>query len=162
MLENLKKEKTYINVNVILSFESFNDDGYTQEMFDLKLPIIKNITNAESFIHTQLFKRIVKKCKTYNRRVEDLHKISTCSDWDLFEKTTNLKGLCEAHTCKWYFGNGRDDLDVWEKNIMQEFKFGVDVDASWMTSEEGRELYKDKIFNRIYEDVVMRNSLNNS
>jgi hypothetical protein len=154
MLKKIANEKVYMNVNVILSFDSFNDDYLSQERFDLKLSINKYITNAESFIHTQLFKRIAKKCKIYNRRVEDLHKISTCSDWDLFRKITDLKGLDETHICKWYFGNGRDDLDVWEKNIMREFKFGIDVDASWMYSEEGIEQYNNKRFAKIYEYVM--------
>jgi hypothetical protein len=133
---NLAKKgstKVFMNVNVILTFESMNADGDTQEFFDLALPVSKSETDAMTFLNNKLFKRIVKKCKLFNRRVEDLTKISTASDWDLFEKTTNLESIWkQGHSCKWYFGTGRADLDVWEKALMSEYKFGIDADMSWV------------------------------
>jgi len=135
-MDNLVKTrstKVFMNVNVILTFESMNKYGERQEFFDLALPISKAESHAYTFINNKLFKRIVKKCQLLNRRVEDLTKISTASDWDLFEKTTNLESLWkQGHSCKWYFGSGRNDLDAWERNLMSKYKFGNDADMSWV------------------------------
>ena len=82
-------KKTWMDTNVILTFNSANRFGETQEIFDLMLPIRKDEIDAISFIDSQLFKRVVSECKLLNRQVEDLVKISTASDWNTFEEITN-------------------------------------------------------------------------
>lgn len=125
-------KQQYMSVNVILTFNTFKNDD-KQEVFDIKLPISSHEISAFHFFHLKFFKRVQKKCITLNRNPKDLIKISTCSDWNLFEKVTNLPALCEkGHPCKWYFGNGRNDLDVWEKELMRIYGFGTNHDMSWV------------------------------
>ena len=120
------KKRAYMYVDVILTFDMPNADGQTQEFFNLHLPISSKDTNALAFIHNKLFKRIAKKCVTYNRNVNDLVKISTASDWEFYEEKTKAQSLpALGHNCKWYFGVKRTDLDLWEKGLMLEYGFGT-------------------------------------
>lgn len=130
-------QRFYLSVNVILTFNSPNSYGDAQEFFDVKLPISKYESSAVAFVNNKLFKRIVKKCEQYGRRADDLVKISTASNWNLFEEATSLPSLATlGHNCKWYFGNGRDDLDGWEEYLMLQYGFGTSVDMSWVNSAE--------------------------
>lgn len=132
-LVNSSNKKVFMNVNVILTFSSCNEYGDTQEFFDLALPVSKSESHSAVFIGNKLFTRISKKCKHLNRRAEDLIKISTASNWDVFKKTTNLPSLCDlGHDCKWYFGIGRNDLDAWEQSLMLKHNFGTEADMSWV------------------------------
>ena len=150
--------KVFMNVNVILTFESMNADGDRQEFFDLALPVSKSETDAITFLNNKLFKRIVKKCKLFNRRVEDLTKISTASDWDLFEATTNLESLWkQGHSCKWHFGSGRTDLDVWEKALMSEYNFGIDADMSWVGDAVLTNEYMNSFIEKAIKDIQSKN-----
>lgn len=125
----------YMNINVILTFKMSCVCCDSQDVFDLRIPISKKEKHAVSFVDNKLFKRIVKKCNQYGRCVEDMIKISTASDWGLFERTTNLTSLCNhGHPCKWYFGNGRNDLDVWEKSLMSKYAFGTNADMSYLNA----------------------------
>lgn len=127
-------KRSFMNVNVILSFQTSNPYEGNQEFFDLNIPVRKQEADAVSFFHKKLFKRIVKKCQHLGRRPEDLIKISTCSNWTLFEEVTGLPSLSGlGHSCKWYFGNGRLDLDPWEKALIEEFNFGIEQDISWVS-----------------------------
>lgn len=127
----VKNIKIYMDVNVILFFNTSNAHGETQEFFDLKLAVSKKETSADLFMHSKLFKKIVAKCQKYNRNPEDLIKISTASDWGLFEEVTGLPSLDElGHPCKWFFGTGRDDLDEWEESLMMIYGFGTKADMS--------------------------------
>ncbi len=148
MLNNKQESKAavikraYMHVNVILSFNKLDKHGDSQEFFDLQIPINIKDTNALQFIHKKLFKRIAKKCEFYKRDVKQLIKISTASDWDLYERVTSAISLCTAgHDCKWYFGLNRNDLDAWEKKIMSDFKFGVDADMSWTNNNVEMQQY---------------------
>jgi hypothetical protein len=115
-------------VNVILSFKNANAYGDTQEFFDLHLPINKNEKDAESFFDRKLFKRIAAKCKLYGRNVKDLYKISTASNWDLFEQVTGKSSLWSlGHDCKWYFNDDINELDEWERCLKQDFNFGMNI-----------------------------------
>ena len=117
-----------MDTNVILTFNSANRFGETQEIFDLMLPIRNDEIDAISFIDSQLFKRVVSECKLLNRQVEDLLKISTASDWDSFETTTNMPSLCDlGHNCKWYFNDRWSDLDDWELDLISRYKFGINT-----------------------------------
>lgn len=130
-MRGVKITKNYMNVNVILTFNTSNQHDERQEFFDLKLAVSKKETSADLFMHSKLFKKIVAKCKKYNRTPEDLIKISTASDWRLFKKATGLPSLWElGHPCKWYFGTGRDDLDEWEQALMKIYGFGTKADLS--------------------------------
>ena len=133
---NHQTKRAYMNVNVILTFETWNEYGETQEFFDLYVPISKKESGAVEFIHNKLFKRIVKQCKRLNRSVGDLIKISTASNWDLFTEVTGLDSLVQlGHSCKWFFGNGRVDLDSWEKKLVEIYGFGVNADMSYINKE---------------------------
>jgi hypothetical protein len=123
----MKMEKRkYMYVDVILTFQSQNAYGHTQEFFEMNLPLNKNETHCVTFLMSKFFPKIQKKCNKFNRDVCDLIKISTASDWNTFKKVTGLESLYGlGHNCKWYFGTNRDDLDDWEIMLMNEYKFGV-------------------------------------
>jgi hypothetical protein len=125
-----------MNMNVILTFDTGDKHGDTQEICDLRIPVSKNEIDAMSFLNEKFFKRVVSKCNQFNRSVGDLIKISTCSNWDVFESTTNLKALSEfGHDCKWYFGTGRNDLGTWERVLMSKYGFGMDADMSRLNDD---------------------------
>jgi len=127
----------FMDMNVILTFDKGDRNGDTQEFFDLRIPVSKDEVDAMTFLNEKFFKRVVKKCNQYNRPVGDLIKISTASNWSVFETITNLEALCElGHDCKWYFGTGRNDLDVWERTLMSRYGFGMDADMSRMNDDE--------------------------
>jgi hypothetical protein len=121
-------KRNYMYVNVILSFNSLNAFGDTQEFFDLYLPINKKEKDAVSFLDKKLFKRIAAKCKRYGRCKKDLYKISTASNWKLFEEITGKTSLTSlGHNCKWYFNDKVNHLDEWEESLKREFYFGTDL-----------------------------------
>lgn len=133
--------KQYMHVNVILTFNTQDNKGETQEFFDLSIPVSKKEVSAADFMHTKFFKRVVKKIALLGREAEDLIKISTASNWDLFEEITGLKALCTlGHSCKWFFGNGREDLCAWEEALMSEFNFGTSADMSYVNNAETKAL----------------------
>lgn len=133
--------KQYMHVNVILTFNTQDKDGETQEFFNLNIPVSKNEVSAADFMHTKFFKRVAKKMLLLKREAGDLIKISTASDWDLFEETTGLDALCTlGHSCKWFFGNGREDLGTWEEVLMSEYGFGTSADMSYVNNPETKAL----------------------
>lgn len=147
-MKNILKNKqannvrNYMTVNVILTFETFDSFGETQTIFDLQLPISKVEKSAEDFLNKKLFKRITNKCKTLKRSVKDLSKISIAGNWDTFEKITNKFSLHKlGHSCKWHFGNGRNDLDSWELDLISKFKFGINADMSWVGNPQLTQQY---------------------
>lgn len=128
-----RQPRSFMAANVILTFLTSDYVEDPQEIFDLKLPVSRNESNVFEFLNTKLFPRIVSKCHKLKRDPRTLVKISTCSDWDLFERTTQKLAFSSfAHPCKWHFGQGRSDLDSWEKWLVEEFGFGVDADMSWV------------------------------
>lgn len=131
-----KAKKIYMNMNVILTFDVSDTDGNTQVIFNLRLPLSKKEKNAVAFIHENLFTAIVKKCSSNKQSIKNLIKISAAGDWDLFEQITGKKSLLKlGHDCRWYFGNGRCDLDPWEEKIMEIYGFGRNADMSFITPE---------------------------
>lgn len=131
--------RQYMSVNVILTFDKDGPSGDSQEIFNLKLPVNKRDKNAITFFHDKFFKRVVKKCKLLGRNPRDLIKISTCSNWMAFESVTGQESLVDlGHSCKWYFGKGREDLDPWELKLIQLYGFGEDVDMSWVNADDVR------------------------
>lgn len=130
---NKKTKRSYMSVNVILTFDSPDSEGRTQEFFDLFIPVNCRDSDAIAFIDKKLFKRIIKKCELLNREPSDLIKISTCSNWAVFEEKTKKPTLpVMGHSCKWYFGNGRTDLDPWEISLITRYGFGTSVEMSWV------------------------------
>lgn len=130
---NKKTKRSYMGVNVILTFDSPDSTGESQEFFDLLIPVNSRESDAITFIDEKLFKWIVKKCEQLNREPNDLIKISTCSNWDVFEEKTKQPSLIAlGHSCKWFFGNGRTDLDPWELSLIERYGFGTGVDMSWV------------------------------
>lgn len=83
---NGKTKRSYMGVNVILTFDTPDSTGESQEFFDLAIPVNCRESDAVTFFDEKLFKRIVKKCEQLNRKPSDLIKISTCSNWDVFEE----------------------------------------------------------------------------
>jgi hypothetical protein len=153
-------KKVFMHVNVILTFESTNEYGETQEFFELALPVSKTETDAMTFLNNELFMRIYRECELLNRRVEDLTKISTASDWRIFEKTTNLESLWrQGHSCKWYFGVGRADLDAWEIELMSKYKFGIDVDMSWVGDPVLTKQYADNMIEKIIKNQTQSTNI---
>lgn len=129
-----EKKRNYMYFNVILTFNSINEIGDSQEFFEMKLPLKKDEVHSTYFLMNKFFPKVVAKCINFNRGVGDLIKISTASDWDLFEKVTGLKSLCTlGHSCKWYFGKGRNDLDKWEIMLMEKYGFGTEANLSDIT-----------------------------
>jgi len=129
-----KSNSIYMAVNVILTFDKeggrYKD---MQEFFDLKIPVKKSDTNVIVFLNNKFFPKIVEKCIKFDRSPRDLIKISTASNWDLYEEITNEQSLdALGHSCKWYFGCGRNDLDGWEKYLMESLNFGQDADSAWI------------------------------
>jgi len=123
----------YMNVNVILTFNTLEFYEDPQEFFDIKLPVSKREISAYNFIDNKLFHRVVKKCNYYKRDVRQLIKISTSANWMIFEECTNLQPLYKlGHSCKWFFGVGRNDLDEWEKHLMEKYSFGLSADMSFV------------------------------
>jgi hypothetical protein len=125
--------RAYLPVNVILTFAQDDPEYGTQDIFDIQLPVNRNEANAVEFINKKLFKRIAQKCHQFGRDPKQLIKISTGANWSVFAAKTGQRTLPDlGHPCKWYFGVGRDDLDIWEESLMHRYEFGVDVDMSWM------------------------------
>ena len=131
-----KPKKFFMYINVILTFDSEDKWGDSQDIFNLSIPLSRREENAVQFIHQKFFKRIVNKCRLLNRNVEDLIKISTAGDWMLFTEITGHESLPDlGHSCKWYFGNGRTDLDLWEKTLMRDFGFGTNYDMPYIDKD---------------------------
>ena len=125
--------RAYLAVNVILTFAQDDPDYGTQDIFDIQLPVNQKETNAVEFLNSKLFKRIAQKCHQFGRDPKQLVKISTAANWSVFAAKTGRRTLPDlGHPCKWYFGVGRDDLDIWEESLMRLYGFGTDADMSWM------------------------------
>lgn len=141
----VSSKKLYIYVDVILTFDTPDAYGETQEFFDLNIPISVKDIDAVEFLNKQLFKRIAKKCELYKRNTNDLIKISTASNWGLYEEVTKAESLSSlGHNCKWYFGMNRDDLDAWEIELMSQYGFGTNVDMSWLKNGD-MQVYIEKL-----------------
>lgn len=152
MSNTVNATRCYMPVNVILSFNDEDEWGDTQEFIDIKLPVSASEKNAAAFIHQKLFKRIAAKCSVLGRDHRQLIKISTASNWSLFEATTGKKSLANmGHSCKWYFGSGRLDLDKWEIELASKYGFGGDADLSWVNERDPdvrRALHFDQVIQR--------------
>jgi hypothetical protein len=129
--DNGDSVRKHMRVNVILTFNTYDKYGDSQEIFDVTIPVSRNDSDAVSFVMSKLFKRIEGKCEQLGRRKQELIKISTAADWSVFESVTHKKSLPElGHICKWHFGIGRKRLDIMEKCAMAEYQFGTDADLS--------------------------------
>ena len=125
--------RTYLAVNVILTFAKSDLNYGTQDIFDIQLPVNRKESNAVDFLNAKLFKRVVQKCLQFGRDPRQLIKISTAANWSVFAAKTGQQSLPDlGHSCKWYFGVGRDDLDIWEESLMRRHEFGVDADMGWL------------------------------
>jgi len=131
--------RAYLSVNVILTFAQDDPDYGTQDIFDIQLPVNRKETSAVEFLNSKLFKRIAQKCHQFGRDPKQLVKISTAANWSVFAAKTGQCTLPDlGHSCKWYFGVGRDDLDNWEESLMRRYEFGVDADMRWLTQFRAR------------------------
>lgn len=142
---------TPMHCNVILTFETpagvYAD---TQEMFDLTLRIRKSETSCIDFLNRELFPRIVARCDRLGRDHRDLLKISTASDWDMFEKTSSLPSLGKLnHPGKWFFGPNRPDLDFWELDLTQRLGLGITASFDGNFTDEYFEQLKQKVIEAV-------------
>ena len=133
--------------NVILTFDTASEEfGETQEIFNIYPRIRKNETSSIDFLNRELFPRIVEKCSALSRDPKDLMKISTASDWDLFNQVTGKPSLCDLyHPCKWYFGFDRPDMDSWERDLMIRHGFGKNVSVGELFQPEYLEMFRQFI-----------------
>jgi hypothetical protein len=123
------RKSEYMQFNVILTFDGYDPNLDSQEIFDLSIRVSPYESDAVSFVMSKLFRRIEAKCERLGRRKQRLLKISTCANWDIFEAVTRKKSLpALGHSCKWYFGFGSTTLDIMETCAMAEFQFGTEFD----------------------------------
>lgn len=124
----------FMNVNVILTFANYGECVMdSQEFFDMEIKVSPTDTKVGTFLNENFFPRVVSYCENYDRSPKDLIKISTCSDWGVYEEVTGQQPLYKyGHSCKWYFGRGRTDLDAWELDLVEIFEFGTNVDMSFV------------------------------
>lgn len=146
-VNNVIKYYDYMDVDVILTFNTANKIGETQEFFNTKLYVHFRDGDAISFLNKKFFPRVLKACLKRHRSHKDLVKISTAANWDIYEKLTNhARPMCFGNNGKWNFGEGRNDLDVWEKCLMRTFGFGTDAEMQWISNLSAeRENLRDKI-----------------
>lgn len=121
-------------MDVILTFNTC--EGYmnsSQEFLSIKISFSKSDSDFIALLNKKLFPKIQKYCVKFNRSSRELIKISTASNWSDFERVTGRKSPTSfGHSCKWHFGLGRTDLDIWEVCLMETYRFGLDADMSWV------------------------------
>lgn len=133
--DNSNKKKC-MNFNVILSFNQLNEDGESQEFFDISIPLSERDGDVMAFLNSKFFPRIVKACIKFDRSPQDLVKISTCAAWSVYEKVAKRPCLMDyGHDGKWYFGIGRNDMDIWERYLAGVHGFGAAADMSWVEEQ---------------------------
>jgi len=138
--------RCYLSVSVILTFDTENQWGDSQEFQFLQIPVSSAERSAKEFLNKKLFKRVTAYCLRLSRDPNDLVKISTAANWAVFEAKTGKPSLPRlGHSCKWYFGCGRADNDSWEEALARDFGFGLAVDKSVKT-------YVDRIVPTIPSD----------
>ena len=126
--------KNVLSIDMILTFNTLGGiyNEY-QEFFEIKIPLTKTQCDSIRLLNEKFFPQIYNICLSINRSPEELIKISTASNWTNYEEITKGKSpLSFGHPCKWFFGQGRSDLDNWEKCLMKKYGFGKDADMSWI------------------------------
>ena len=83
--------RTYLAVNVILTFAQDDPEYGTQDIFDIQLPVNRKETNAVVFLDSKFFKRIAQKCHQSGRDPRQLTKISTAANWSVFAAKTLMR-----------------------------------------------------------------------
>jgi len=115
-----------MNIDVILSFRSFNEEGESQEWFNFDIEITDSCEEAVSFFNDYVFEIISDVISDLGRDPADLWKISTSSNWNFYKQITGKKSLGDlGHSCKWVFDEELRDLDDWEIYLMDRFGFGL-------------------------------------
>jgi hypothetical protein len=124
----------FLHVDVILTFNIYEGQNKnSQEFLKIKIPFSNSENDFITLLNKKLFPKIQKYCVKFNRSPGELIKISTASNWSDFERVTGRKSPTSlGHTCKWHFGLGRTDLDIWEICLMETYRFGLDADMSWI------------------------------
>jgi hypothetical protein len=114
-----------MNIDVILSFNSINQDGESQEWFNFDIEITDSCEEAVSFFNDYVFEIISEAISDLDRDPADLWKISTSSNWNLYKQITGKESLADlGHNCKWVFDEDLVDLDDWEIELRDRFGFG--------------------------------------
>lgn len=121
-----------MSMNVILTFNVRKPWFRSQEYFDLNLQVNEDDGDVESFLNRELFPKIISKCQKLRRNHENVYIVSTCGDWDLFEKITGKPGLdSSGHSCKWYLGPEDEYVGKWGKRLKGSFGLGKKVKSFW-------------------------------
>ena len=134
MSSRLTLSPSCLSVDVIATFhftleELFKSDGRSQERFEVKVPVKPADIDPVALFNRELFPRIRKTLKKLGWSTDRLIKISTCSNWSLYSHLTGEPSLVErGHPCKWYFAGSKDDLDSWERYLIERYKFGTAAD----------------------------------
>ncbi|WP_417247400.1 hypothetical protein [Celeribacter sp.] len=126
---------TIMKMNCILTFGEATANGDIQGVLNIDILVSEKDHCWRELLDAQLFSEIAANCASTGWDVRQLVKISTCADWDTFERCTGEIGLID-HDGKWYFGRGRYDLDEWENVLMRQYGFGEDVNVSCVQEEE--------------------------
>lgn len=125
--------KNSLEIDVIMTFQSTDNFEFHQEFCTAKAPVNEGDKNVVNFVHQNILLDIPEICFLLDRKLADLLKISIFSNWDVYTKVTGSRSLPDiGHSCKWHFGIGRNDLDDWEKILMQKHGFGSACDMGWV------------------------------
>ena len=130
-----------LSVDVIAIFQITTEEllrgGRSQERFEVKVPVTAADVDPMELLNRELFPRIRKTLKKFGWNTDRLIEISTFSNWSLYDRLTGKPSLVKrGHPCKWFFGENRDDLDPWEKYLIERHKFGTALDMGWIRAPE--------------------------
>ena len=127
--------KNKMNCDVILTFDKMYDDE-KQAHFNFEIEVKETDTDLHKFISKKLFKKIAEKfkAKRFVNEKEWLATVSTCCDWDVYERVTGNNDLTELRDGKWNF----TECDMHKLNsstltyeLKHKYCFGTYTDSSW-------------------------------
>ena len=121
------KTKT-MNVDVILTFATINKHGDSQEWFNFDLPISADSPDAATLFDECLFDVVMQVCDECDHDPADLWKISTSSQWDVYEEITGNPPLpARGDPCVWAFGPAFMPYGDWTRELEERYGFGKNL-----------------------------------
>ncbi len=112
-------------IETILTFRPSINFVVAQEFTEVLVRISSGSKNTIDLLNQEYFPQIRDFCTSCGRDCGELIKISSCAPWTLYKECTKLDSLMDyGHNGKWYFGDDREDLDVWEIYLADKFGFG--------------------------------------
>ena len=127
--------KNKMNCDVILTFDKMYDDE-TQAHFNFEIEVDETDTDLRKFITNKLFKKIAEKfkAKRFINEKEWLAIVSTCCDWDVYERVTGNNDLTELGNGKWNFAEcdkRKLNSTALTYELKHKYCFGTYTDSSW-------------------------------